>query len=264
MILAALRLADAHDIVEIGAEYGGMSERLGDHVERRGGRLVCVDPAPKPTFLAWVAGAPHVRHIAQPSLDAIDALGGIDAWLIDGDHNWYTVFHELSAIEACCRRDGKPMLAVIHDVGWPCARRDMYYAPDRIPEAFRHPFSYDGGVVLDHPTVVTGRGFRGMGAFAIATREGGPRNGVLTAIDDFLAAAMAQGREYACAEIPGVFGLGVLFALDAPWSASLADLLMPFHQNALLATLERNRLRNYLRVIDIQDEAAARSQTRAF
>jgi hypothetical protein len=33
-------------------------------------------------------------------------------------------------------------------------------------------------------------------------------------------------------------------------------LLLPYHQNKLLRSLEANRLVNYLRIIEIQDEAA--------
>lgn len=263
LILAGLRLAGARHVVEIGAEHGGMSARLADHTAVRGGTLTCIDPAPKPDFRAWAAGEAHVRHIEAPSLDVIDTLAGVDAWLVDGDHNYYTVFHELAAIERASLRDGRPLLAVLHDIGWPAGRRDQYYAPERIPAAFRQPYAYEGGAVPDRSELVPRGGFRGMGAFAFAVTEGGPRNGVLTAIDDFLKDSLAAGREYAFAEIPGVFGLGVLFSLDAPWSAALADLLMPFHRNPLLQTLERNRLRNYLQVIALQDEVAAQRQSRA-
>jgi hypothetical protein len=87
----------------------------------------------------------------------------------------------------------------------------------------------------------------------------GPHNGVLTAIEDFLADGMRKGKEYSFAEIPAVFGLGVLFDIDATWSARLADFLEPYHQNRLIQSLETNRLRNYPRVIEMQDEAAATS-----
>ena len=98
-----------------------------------------------------------------------------------------------------------------------------------------------------------------MGQFAFATHAGGARNGVLTAIDDFLAEELAQGREFGFAEIPAVFGLGVLFDMNAAWSAQLAELVLPYHQNKLLRALETNRLCNYLRVIEMQDEFAARA-----
>jgi predicted O-methyltransferase YrrM len=257
LILPALALAGARQIAEIGAEYGGMSSLLADYCRRHGGALTSIDPSPKAEFAAWLQDNPHVRHLAKPSLAAFAELSDIDAWLIDGDHNWYTVYHELEQIAALSRRDGKPLLVFLHDVGWPCARRDQYCAPDQIPAEYRHPYSYDAGAKPDTPHLIEGRGFRGMGSFAISTVDGGPRNGVLTAIEDFLAKSLEEGRELGFAEIPAVFGLGVFFDMDAPWSAALADKLLPFHQNRLLRTLEENRLRKYLQVIELQDIAAA-------
>jgi hypothetical protein len=259
IILPALQIAGAREIVEIGAEFGGMSQLLADHAAESGGRLTSIDPCPKAEFLDWVAGTPAVNHVAEMSLAAIPNVAGADAWVIDGDHNWYTVFHELSLVSEVCRRDGTPMLAFLHDIAWPWARRDLYYAPETIPEGHRHPHCFDSGVTLDDPGVRRARGFRGHGQFAVALREGGPKNGVLTGIEDFLEAELAEGRELGFAEIPGVFGLGVIFALDADWSAPLADHLLPLHQNRLLATLERNRLANYLHVIELQDIAAERT-----
>ena len=257
LILEALKLAGAKDIIEIGAEYGGMSALVAAYCRARGGQFTTIDPAPKREFHDWLSANPDVRHLATTSLEAFEDIGEADAWLVDGDHNWYTVYHELRHIEAISRRAGRPVLVFLHDIGWPCGRRDSYYAPERIPPEYRQPHSYEGGAALGHEALVRGRGFRGMGHFAFATREGGARNGVMTAIDDFLAEALRAGKEYGFAEIPAVFGLGVLFDLDAPWSASLADHLLPYHQNKLLRSLETNRLRNFLRVIELQDEAAA-------
>lgn len=256
LILEALALAEAAHIVEIGAEYGGMSSLLADFAAARGGTLTSIDPAPKPEFIAWAAANTHVRHIARPSLAALEQIGAADAWLVDGDHNWFTVYHELKGIDAICRRDGKPLLAFLHDVAWPSGRRDMYYAPDSIPADHRHPHSFDAGAIPGHPGLFHGRGFRGMGHFAWAVQEGGPRNGVKTAVEDFIADLAASGRDLAFCEVPAVFGLGILFDLDAPWSAALAELVIPYHENRLIASLERNRLDNYLTVLDWQDRAA--------
>lgn len=260
LILESLKLADARNVVEIGAEYGGMSALLAEYCRARDGRFTTVDPAPRAEFLAWVKDNPEVRHLAKASLEAFDDIEEADAWVVDGDHNWYTVYHELRHIEMISRRAGKPVLVFLHDIGWPCGRRDFYYAPERIPAEYRHPHIYGAGVVLDHAKLVTGRGFRGMGAsFALATVHGGPRNGVMTAIDDFLAESLKEGREFGFAEVPAVFGLGVLFDMDAAWSSRLADLLLPYHQNKLLRSMEINRLQNFLRVLDMHDEAVARA-----
>ena len=255
LILSSLSIAKAEAVVEIGAEYGGMSTLLAKFVNRAEGSLVCIDPCPKPEFLSWVEAEPRVRHDARPSLEALCDIKAADAWLIDGDHNWYTVYHELKAIDGICRDQEQPLLIFLHDVGWPCARRDQYYEPSRIPQEYRHEFSFDAGAIPGRSRLVPNSGFRGMGAFAYAVEEGGPRNGVMTAVDDFLREMLADGQEVAFAEVPAVFGLGVLFAMDASWSERLANELMPFHQNSLLARLEENRLLNYLKVIEAQDRS---------
>lgn len=255
LILGALGQAGARNIVEIGAEYGGMSQLLADFATVAGGHLTSIDPAPQPAFVTWAAGAPSVTHIAAPSLSVIDDLREVDAWVIDGDHNYYTVYHELHAAARVCARDGKPLLVFLHDVGWPTGRRDMYYAPERIPPAYRHAHEFGAGAMLDQVELVPGQGFRGEQAWAMANRSGGPRNGVLTAVEDFITAARGEDRPLAYAHIPAVFGLGVLFDMDAAWSPDVAMLLAPFHDNSLLASLELNRLRNYLKVIEWQDRA---------
>lgn len=256
IILGVLTQAGAQHVAEIGAEYGGMSTLLADYTAERGGQFSSIDPAPKPQFVEWAAATPHVRHIVRPSLEAFAELENVDAWLIDGDHNWYTVYHELKQIDALCRRDGRPMLAFLHDIDWPAGRRDMYYAPDQIPAEYRHAHDYEGGAFPGEARLQSGRGFRGMGHFALATHEGGPRNGVRTAVEDFIAELAAEGREMALAEIPAVFGLGILFDMDAPWSQAVAEMVIPFHQNRLLAALEQNRLANYLTVLEWQDQSA--------
>ena len=253
LALPCLEAAGARHIVEIGAEFGGMSQHLAEYCAAHQGRLTSIDPSPKPEFLQWVADHPHVTHIAAPSLEALPQLAGVDGFIIDGDHNYYTVARELALALDLCRRDGKPLLAFVHDVGWPCARRDQYYHPEAIPPAHRHPHSFAAGITLEDNGHHIGRGFRGGGHWAPALTAGGPRNGVLSAVEDFLAAAAADGVALAYAHVPAVFGLGVIFDAAAPFAESLALQLAPWHDNPLLATLELNRLRNYLAVIEWQD-----------
>lgn len=267
LIFPVLKLAEARHVVEIGADTGGMTSMLASHCMAQGGRLTSVDPAPTQEFRMWALLNSQVRHVDLPSLEAFPELADVDAWVIDGDHNWYTVYNEITEAAKVCRRDGRPLLAFFHDISWPCARRDMYYAPDRIPVEFRRPYSRNDGVTLDEAGLLANRGFRGGPNFAWATHEGGPRNGVLTAIEDFMNDCRGQGRDLGFAEIPAMLGLGVLFDLDAPWSAAVADLLLPFHQNGLLRILEEDRLRNSLRAHalfdEAQDAANAREQVRA-
>ncbi len=255
IIVNAMNIANVSEIAEIGAEYGGMTSILADYVEANDGHLYSIDPTPKREFLDWVAAHKKVTHIAKPSLDAFAKLKNIDLWLVDGDHNWFTVYHELKAIEAASTRDKKPFFAIMHDVCWPAAHRDMYYAPDAIPDEYRHDYCMDSGAKPGQSGLLREQGMRGMGHFGWALHEGGERNGVKCAVVDFINEAEANGRAMAYAEIPAVFGLGILFDVDAPWAGPLSDFLVPFHDNPLIAKLEQNRLANYLTVLDWQDGA---------
>jgi len=256
LILGSLSISGARHVVEIGAEFGGMSQLLADHAAAAGGHLTSIDPCPHAEFVSWAESTAAVTHIAGVSLDVMNDLRDVDAWVIDGDHNYYTVLNELRAADAASARGGRPLLAFFHDVSWPWARRDMYYAPEQIPAEHRHPHTFGAGTMLDRAELVPGQGFRGGNDWAIANHIGGPRNGVLTAIEDFLDEARATGRELAWAHVPAVFGLGILFDATAPWAPDVAAFVAPFHDNKLLATMELNRLRNYLTVIAWQDQDA--------
>ena len=239
ILLAALDRAGARRIVEIGAEYGAFTQELCDHARRTGGQLITIDPAPRPQaveFFEQHRDDPHFRFLEKPSLEALASIAGIDAYLIDGDHNYHTVREELEVISARHRDEGRPLLVFEHDVEWPWGRRDLYYAPDRIPEAARHPYSYEGGVGFDQPGLVPGGWGDGAG-FGIALAAGGPRNGVRTAIEDFL----VEHPELRFEVIPAVFGLGIIYSREAPWAPAIAELLRPFAGNPLLERMERNR-----------------------
>lgn len=252
IIFPALEIAGATRLVEVGAETGAMTERLLEYTRRRGGTLTSIDPAPSKAAEELFGAADHATLIHATSIEAIPSLHA-DAWLVDGDHNYYTVLAESQLIWQQSQESGRPFLVFYHDVGWPCARRDLYYAPDRIPREFRHPFSWERGMTLGNAGTIAG-GFRGEGVFATALHEGGPRNGVLTAIEDF-----TDGKEddLLWARVPAVFGLGVLFDANAPWAEALTAHLYPHHENPLLARLEENRLACYLRVIEWQDRINA-------
>src|SRR5262249_38662978 len=149
-----------------------------------------------------------------------------DAYLIDGDHNYATVSGELRAIDTAVSEFGRSYfpLVILHDVGWPAGRRGQYYAPGRIPAAPPPPHSWDIGVEIDKPDGIPGRGFRGDGGFAWALTEGGPGNGVRTAVEDFV----ADQPELRFFTVAPVFGLGVVIDRRAPWAARAAELLVPW------------------------------------
>ena len=90
----------------------------------------------------------------------------------------------------CCsdvaRKADQPLpLMVLHDVGWPYGRRDLYYAPEQIPDEFRQPYA-QGGHAPGRQRARHGRR-RHQPDDVQRRHEGGPRNGVMTAVDDFIA-----------------------------------------------------------------------------
>ena len=256
ILLEALAKAGARRIAEIGAEYGTFTQELCDHARRTGGQLITIDPAPRPeavTFFEQHRDDPHFTFLEQTSLDALATLAGIDAYIIDGDHNYHTVREELDVISTRHRSEGRPLLIFEHDVAWPWGRRDLYYAPDRIPEHARRPYSCEGGVGFDQPELVPG-GFGDGEGLAMALEAGGPRNGVRTAIEDFLV-----GHPELCFEvIPAVFGLGIIYSREAPWAPQVAELLRPFADHPLLERMERNRAQLFCAVLhDMHEKRTA-------
>jgi hypothetical protein len=193
-------------IVEVGSESGKMTRLLLEIAQATGGQVHAIDPAPLFDVSAWQreAGDRLVFH-RQPSLVALDRLDRLDCVLIDGDHNWYTVHAELQLIERRCAALGRPLpLILLHDVAWPYGRRDLYYDPDSIPAEHRQPWARRGMSPTEAELLPSG----GINAHLCnAVREGGPRNGVLTAVEDYLAATDAR---YLFVRIPAVFGLAIL------------------------------------------------------
>ena len=66
--------------------------------------------------------------------------------------------------------------------------------------------------------------FGGLPYRNAAAREGGPGNGVLTAVEDFV----AERDGLRLAIVPAFFGLGIVWATDAPYAAAVAEVLDPW------------------------------------
>jgi hypothetical protein len=258
LIFSVIDAASPRSLVEIGSETGGFTVQLVSWAKENGARLVTIDPSPDEAVreLSRAHVGTHVL-VLEKSPSALARCEKADLYLIDGDHNFSVVSRELELVS-------REAIVFLHDVGWPCARRDQYYSPADLPPGDVHPHTFDEGVRLDDPGTVP-YGFRGEGAFAFATTEGGPRNGVLTAVESFLEAH--DGYDFYL--VPAVFGLGVLVPRAHPAAGRIGELLRPYDRNPLVARLEENRLRNYLQVIALQDRVAfleadrERAQTRA-
>jgi hypothetical protein len=229
-----LDASGAESIVEVGAFAGDLTRVLVQWATGAGATVGAVDPSPQPGLVKLAEEHPEVALIRETSLEALPHIDLPDAFVIDGDHNYWTVSEELRLI---AERAGDELpLLLFHDVCWPHARRDDYFAADLIPEDYRQPVADgDGGIFPGEP------GLRRNGGLPYprsAVSEGGPRNGVLTAIEDFVDAR----EDLRLVVVPAFFGFGVVWRLDAPYADDLARILDPYDRHPVLERLEANRV----------------------
>ena len=218
-----LSAARAETIIECGGETGQHANAL----VKAGYSVTTVDISPPPQSLSK-----NVHWVQQDSATYLSHHLA-DAIFLDSDHTYEHVLNELNAIKS----HHDYFLIFVHDVTWPCGRRDARYGVDQ----------GEYGVTLDNPNLIKG-GFRGCGPFAFAPKEGGPKNGVLTAIED----ANLNCDTYI---IPVVFGLAILVSHNHPHREHIRQTLQPIvNLVPLFSRLERNRLELYLRVIELQDK----------
>ena len=242
VIAPVIDAVQARRIVEIGALRGEttarMLRRLGPDCE-----LHVIDPVPQFDPAEHERAFPGRYHFhLGTSHDVLPGLPPADVVLVDGDHNWFTVYHELRLLAATARQTGTPLpVLVLHDVSWPYGRRDLYYAPERIPAEFRQPYRRAG--MRPGQSALAGSG--GMNRdMANAEHEGGPRNGVRTALDDFVAEHPSPLRVVV---LPIYYGLAVVaedrVLRDHPDLAALLDHVeSPEGQRAVVDLAERVRV----------------------
>jgi hypothetical protein len=208
-------------IVEIGSDEGLNTRNLLAFCESTDAVLHVVDPVPKYDVSEWQERyGRHFVFYRALSVDAIPSIGRFDVVLVDGDHNWYTVRNELRLIEERSAELTQPFpLVMLHDIDWPYGRRDLYYDPDTIPEAHRKPFSRKGVKPGDKGVLEEGGLNR---QYHKAVDEGGPSNGVLTAIEDFL---NETEQELGWIRVPGFHGLGLLVPVRLRQNKALVEIL---------------------------------------
>lgn len=228
----ALRVRDT---LEITTECSALSGLLVGRAHRVGGIHVAISETAMGTDHPCFDSS-HGVLCQGRSLEIMTSLPAMDAYVLDGDHNYYTVLNELRLIAKTARATGRAFPPVlVHDIGWPCGRRDHYTDPDAIPAPFRHPHSWQMAVIPGDPGVWR-QGWHPRRC-AIALHEGGNRNGVLAAVEDFLDESPILNFY----RIPMLCGLGLL--ADPAHGESITNLIAPYHDNPMLERLERNRLR---------------------
>lgn len=167
-------------LCEIGASYGKNTDKL---LEVGSVEVTIIDPCIDLDLSEKYKNDNRVIVHRGLSLEILSKISGqFDCILIDGDHNWYTVYNELSIIrKRGLLKNGGTIF--FHDVGWPYGRRDMYYQPEQIPAKFLLPFAAKG--IVYGKSELSGDSEFNADLYN-ALREGGPKNGVLTAVEDFL------------------------------------------------------------------------------
>jgi hypothetical protein len=242
-------------VIEIGAEFGGTTQKLLELVCQQDGVLHTIDPEPQFEVAELERRYPdRFRFYQEKSHDALGRIEPATAVIIDGDHNWYTVFGELTRLREIAEASGVSFpLVMLHDVEWPYARRDMYYDPDSIPAKWRRPWARRG-VKWQHP------GLGGIDAdlnsdLANALEEGGPRNGVLTAVEDFLG---DFPDELDFKIVTGLCGLGVLVPVKRlAGSSALRREWQRLDSREFLAT-HAKRLANLLGMATVENAGLTR------
>ncbi len=201
-------------VLEIGASFGRNTEMI---LGLEGIQLTIIDPCIDLDLAAQFGEKVKVHK--GLSLDVLPTITDtFDCIFVDGDHNWYTVFHELQLIEQhrLLNKDG---IIFLHDVCWPYGRRDMYYQPETVPAEFRKPYSRNG-MEKGKATLVDSGGFN-IGHWNALT-EGGPKNGVLTAVEDFIGEST---EKYHLIIDDRQWGLGIVFRRTARDSKKLVQRL---------------------------------------
>lgn len=234
ILLPCLEAGGTRSLLEIGAFAGELTETLLEWGTPNGIEIGTVEPLPPEELRAVASRHPELNLIEDTGVGALESLDSLpDTVIIDGDHNYFTLSGELDKIAELAGDGPLPLLA-FHDVCWPHERRDTYYAPERVPESERQPLARDSTVEPGNPGLSDG----GLPFKWAAAREGGPGNGVLTAIEDF----MAKRGGLQLAVVPVFFGFGVLWEESALYADAVAATLAPYDRNPVMRRAEANRV----------------------
>ncbi|MGB5661200.1 MAG: class I SAM-dependent methyltransferase [Thermoanaerobaculia bacterium] len=248
VVAPALQALRPKVIVEIGALAGAMTNKLVDYGIEHGAVVHSIDPEPQ---FERREVASFVFHRAL-SHDALPEISRVDLALIDGDHNYYTVRGELQILAANAKRDSHPFpVVMLHDVGWPYGRRDSYWDPSTVPVEYQQLSSRKGMRPGQSELVEDGGGLNSQSINA--NHEGGARNGVLTAVEDFVSSVP---RELTYVHLPVLHGFGIL--CPASHRRDLAPVIESLELSAALESVitstEADRLHHQIKAEQLHSQ----------
>ena len=159
---------------------------------------------------------------------------GSRAWIMPAVANYYHAYRLLHGIRAMSVNQSTPFLVLRPQLGSASARRDDYGGTPEVPKAWRHCSE----TCLVHGEVIER-----------ANVDGGLRNGVLTAIEDFTQELWDEGTALAYSCLPNIGGFCALFDVDADWAAELAYRLAKFDEQPSIAAMTEAELKDYLDIV---------------
>jgi hypothetical protein len=242
VLFPCLDAVGARSVAEIGAFTGSLTRELLAWSATRDARITAIDPNAEGELVELANEHPELELLYERSNDALRRIELPDAVIFDGDHNYYAVSQDLELIEERSP-DGRIPLLIVHDVGWPHGRRDVYFEPEAIPADHRQPMAHEVKISPGNPGLADG----GLSYNWIAAREGGPRNGVLTAVEDF-ASSHAEVR---LAVVPAFFGIAILWSQKGLWDATVAEIVDPYDRDPLVERLEGNRVAHLVERVEL-------------
>lgn len=250
LIRPILEEINAKYIVEIGSDLGLNTKHILEYCLDNNAHITAIDPFPKFDIEEFKAEYGDKFEIyTELSLNRLPLLKDYDTIIIDGDHNWYTVYNELKIIEESFK-DKKFPLIFLHDIGWPYARRDLYYNPENIPQKHRQPYKKLGIYPGKNSLLETG----GLNSHLFnAITENNPHNGILTALEDFI---KESDLKLSFEHVNAFHGLGILYIKEDKIdkivkkvieSADIVDLLEKERNTQTIANNESEVKNNELR-----------------
>lgn len=214
-------------IVHIGIEEHYLIDNiLTDYCNKKGTKLTLIDPSPVVSKYN-----PNLEVFWNNSLRSIPKLGKFDMILVDGDPNWYTVYNELKLIEQNMLEKSSSPIILIHNTYWPYARRDQYTYPDNIPVKYRKEYKKQG--VFPGIAELTPLGLHYPKNHAVSI--GDEKNGVLTAIEDFLE---QTSIDFTISKLNCMQGLGILLETSNKLLKAVNEILS---KSAMKLAYERSK-----------------------
>ncbi|AMD16603.1 hypothetical protein TL18_00255 [Methanobrevibacter sp. YE315] len=175
-IIEILKDFKVKKIIFLGCNSENLMKYILSYTQINCGELIFIDSQPKINIEEIINDYTNVNFTFynEDSLNKLTNFKDYDAIFIDDNPNWYTVYNELNIIEKNC--DKFPLIFICNSI-FPNERRDTYYHFNNIPFSYQNTYEkklrlYDDLVIDDE--------------FYHAIYQNTPKNGVLTAVEDYI------------------------------------------------------------------------------